>query len=131
MPVTYLFEDRILIVECRGEYSPAELESAWDQAVQDPRFNEGTEVCLDVRESASLAQRSTRDLRRTSNWFAAQAAMVNHRCALLTRPGIQFGLMRMASVWVGFKGTAAGVFTDRDKAFSWLNEIGGRKSESR
>lgn len=125
MPVSYAFEDNVLVFECKGRYMPAELWSTWEQAMLDPDCVADLECCLDVRSSVSLAKRSITDLRGITNWFTEQATQVNNRCAILTRPGVQFGLMRMASAWIEMKGIEVRVFTDRAKAIRWLVSFKG------
>jgi hypothetical protein len=121
MPVDFCFHgNHVVVLTCEGEYGSSELREAWDRAEADPRWPSTPRICLDMRASASVAKRSTRDLRGTAERFIHRAERVGRCCALVARPGVQYGLMRMAGTWVGLKGVAVHVTTDLDDAIAWL-----------
>lgn len=121
MAVRIHMDGRVLVIQGAGEYATAELVEAWLHGRELPAFGTARGICLDVRESSSLAKRSVEDLRGVTEWFIAHAAEVGGRCALVTRPGVQYGLMRMAAAWVELKSLEAEVFTDLAEATAWLD----------
>jgi len=120
MPVSYRIDGRVVVVVCEGTYPPEELGAAWRRAQAHPAYPPDHRICLDTRKSASLARRSTAELRSIAEGFVSRAQSVGNRCALVARPGVQYGLMRMASAWVDSHGVVAFVTTDLVKAIAWL-----------
>ena len=126
MPVSYCIEGDIVIIRPVGANSTVELRATWLAAERDPEFPPPPHqrVCVDVRESESLAKRSIDDMRQTADWFIERAAQSPDRvCAFVTRPGVQYGLMRMLSIWLELKGFRSHVTTDADDAIHWLRSL--------
>lgn len=128
MPVSYSFRGRVVVINCAGDYRPSELQRAWVTAEADPDYPGAPEICIDLRRSTAVLRRRTSELRGLSDWFALRAHKVGNRCALVARPGAQWGLMRMTSAWVGLHGVEARVMTDIDSAVSWLNSLPAKVS---
>jgi hypothetical protein len=122
MGVRVDLDGRVVVLVCEGEYSPQDLKDAWGDVEARPNYPSAPLMCLDLRTSASVARRSTAELRALADWFADRASRVGNRCALVARPGLQWGLMRMASAWVDLRGVHAHVLTTREHAVAWLVE---------
>ena len=103
-----------------GTHDSAEVRQAWLSAEADRAYPSNARICLDVRGSGSLARRPMADLRATADWFIGRADRAGRCCAVVARPGAQYGLMRMASTWLDFKGIDAFVATTLEEAVAWL-----------
>jgi hypothetical protein len=110
----------VVLVRPVGAYTTEELQDAWLEAERSPRFPAAPVVCVDVRETASLVDRSVAEIRATTRWFIARARATNRICALVAREGTQYGLARMISVWLELNGFHVFVTTDADDAIRWL-----------
>lgn len=125
MPVFYHLDDNVVTIRAEGPHTTDELREAWLASERDPAYPSPVSelrVCVDARESASLAKRSISDMRSTVAWFEERAGKTSRLCAFVARPGIQFGLARMMSTWIEFKGYRTFVTTDPAKAIAWLKE---------
>ncbi|HKP57429.1 MAG TPA: hypothetical protein VJV78_11945 [Polyangiales bacterium] len=125
MPVTYRIDGNVVTIRAVGPHSTEELRAAWIASEADPACPKPAEkvrICVDSRDSESLATRSVAELRETANWFEQRAQASSRICAFVTRPGIQYGLARMMAAWIDYKGYTTFVTTDPAKAAAWLND---------
>lgn len=114
-----------MTIQAVGVHSADELRVAWLAAEADPAFPKPmsrVRICVDARESESMAKRSPAELRGTAYWFAQRARQTSRMCAFITRPGLQYGFARMMSAWVELKGYSTFVTTDPKQAETWLNQ---------
>lgn len=125
MPVSYRIDGNVVTIRALGPHSTEDLRAAWIASEADPAYPKPTEklrICVDARDSESLATRSVAELRATAEWFEQRAQATSRMCAFVTRPGIQYGLARMMAAWIDYKGYATFVTTDPQKAAAWLND---------
>ena len=126
MPVSYRIERNVVFVQPQGVHSTDELREAWLRAERDPAYPKLPAlplVCVDVRESESLAKRAVSDMRATVGWFIDRVQQSGRVCAFVARPGIQYGLVRMMSAWLDLQGYRTFVTTDPAEAMRWLHRI--------
>ena len=126
MPVSYTFEDRIVVLRAEGRYPAAELRTAARAAFSDPEGPAAVGLfdglLIDARGSLSLRERSWAELRHTAHMLAP---LVNHfgsRIAMVATSDLDYGLLRVAAVTLEGDGADAAVFRDVDAAREWLLE---------
>lgn len=124
MPVSYRIHGDVVIISAVGPHSTDELRATWVAAEADPAYPAPVSmlrICVDARESESLATRSVAEMRDTAQWFEQRAHATSRICAFITRPGIQYGLARMMAAWIEYKGYETFVTTDPQAAIAWLS----------
>jgi hypothetical protein len=117
MPVTYLFEARLLILVSKGDALLEEWKAAVTEAFASDGFRPGMGVVHDTREMARIPGRSEVEQR-----VAIVAALsTRHRVprwAIVSTPGVQYGMGRMGEAFAQSKFR---VFTDLDEAKAWAS----------
>lgn len=103
-----------------GAYPSQALMRALDEILASDDFPAGAGLLLDMRKSESVFDRSTREMRDITEYFASHAEPLGNRIALLVEGLARYGLMRMAAAWADLAGVEAGVFRDEAKARAWL-----------
>ena len=124
MPVNYRIDGNVVTIHPVGAHSTQDLRAAWLAAEADPAYPTpitSLRICVDARDSESLAKRSVAELRETANWFSQRALATSRICAFITRSGLQYGLTRMIAAWIEYKGYTAFVSTDPQEAADWLS----------
>ena len=119
MPVNYRIEGNVVIARPMGAHGSDELRDTWLEVERDAAYPPPPampRVCVGVRESESIARRSVADLRDTTTWFIERTGRMGRVCALVARPGVQYGLARMISVWLELNQYEVCVSTDLDQA---------------
>jgi hypothetical protein len=122
MPVTWEFQQPVLVLKLVGSYDYAEPVNAVGEAMRDPAFRPGTMLLVDAR--LSTTRRSSEDLRERAIWMASLTAKgIASRCALVinSQPH-QFGVARMAAAHIESRGMQFEIFTDIAKASEWLHD---------
>ena len=104
MAVRYTIRDRLLTMYLEGEYPPEDVITTFDQALADQALPPDARLLIDIRPSESVAASPTKDLRLVAEAFPQRAARVGGLCAVLLEGLLQYGLMRMASVFSHLNG---------------------------
>jgi hypothetical protein len=123
VPVNYRIDGNVVTIHPAGTYSAADLRSAWLAAEAEPVYPTPItklRICVDVRDTESLARKSVAELRESSDWFAQRAYASSRICAFVTRTGFQYGLARMMAAWIEYKGYRTFVTTEPHEAVQWL-----------
>ena len=120
MPVTVARDANVFILRAEGTYTAAEMIRAFDGILATPGFPGGAAILLDVRRSESVLSRPVAEMRAITGHFERHAARFGNRVGLLVDGGARYGLMRMASAWVGMRGIQARVDTDPAPLIRWL-----------
>lgn len=121
MAASWEIRDRILIVTAIGDWSDGGPPAAVDQAITDPRFKPGMSLLLDVRQSTMNL--SADEVRLRSKGLALLGTKgLSSRCAIVVGPKLfQYGLARMAKVFLEHRGMELEIFRDLDAALEWLS----------
>jgi hypothetical protein len=130
MPVTWTFRSSVLVVTLAGEYSFEEPAEAVTSAMQDPRFQPGTSLLIDAR--LSKTHRSSEEFRGRSLWMASLLSKgLSPRCAMVVNSAAhQYGLARMAGIYLDLQGMTLEIFTDLEEAIDWLVKPSSMELES-
>src|SRR5207248_677648 len=125
MPVSWEIRGPVLIVTVVEDWSGGGPASAITEGMADPRFEPGTALLLDVRQSRMNPSASQISLR--TDWMGyLRDKGLSSRCAIVVGPmAYQFGLARMAKSYLGFQDMELRIFNDRDEAFNWLSKREG------
>ena len=120
MPVTWEFQNSLLLVKLIGDYEYNAPVQAVSEAMRDPACLPRTMLLIDAR--LTTARRSSEEFRERAIWMASlQARGLGNRCALLiNEQPHQFGLARMAATHVEMRGMKLGICTDMEEAARWL-----------
>jgi hypothetical protein len=120
MPVTWTFRDSILVVTLVGEYAFEEPVNAVNTAIEDPGFRRGTLLLIDARQSTT--RRSSEEFRGRSLWMASLLAKgLSPRCAIVVSSAVhQYGMARMAGIYLDLQGMTLEIFADLAEATDWL-----------
>jgi hypothetical protein len=119
MPVTYRINKDIVEMSLDGECPPDEVIQTFHEAMDDPAAPPQFGLFLDVRNSTSLAKRSTQEIIRVAEHLGPHKDRVR-RCAVLATEQVHFGLSRLGAVYSETAGVMTSVFRDRDEALKWL-----------
>jgi hypothetical protein len=121
MPVTWTFRDSVLVVTLVGKYAFEEPADAVHAAIEDPRFQRGTSLLIDAR--LSTTRRSSEEFRGRSLWMASLVAKgLSPRCAIVVNSAMhQYGMARMAGIYLDLQGMTLEIFNDLEKAMDWLS----------
>ena len=119
MPVASALADGILTLRMIGEYTPADIRSAFLAATagQDGQI---AGLLFDVSESTVLATRDTEDIRSMGAFLGREGARFGRRLALVGSSDVAYGLMRLASVSVPETQVTTETFRDQATARAWL-----------
>lgn len=120
MPVSYEFDESILVLRMVEHYLPADIRAALAAALQADARPALTGMLFDVSASTSLGARSTRDVRSMAALLSHLAPQFGGRLALLATTDLQYGQMRLGSVDVEAAGVEVWPFRDRSEALRWL-----------
>lgn len=120
MPVSWAFQNSILVVTIVEEYEYREFIEALIQAYDNPEFTKTTAVLIDARQSRSTL--SGADMQATKRTIIGRRpASHTGKWAMVTGPEpLRFGIGRMAALTMESMGVKAEVFTDLDAALKFL-----------
>lgn len=120
MPVSYSFDDPIVAIHMKGEYSVLDLENAVLAALADPARPARPVLMYDLRESRALRERPTEDVRGMARFLARNRHAFNSRLVMVAPSDLAFGLMRLGAVTAEAGGVVAEVFREFEPARAWL-----------
>lgn len=103
-----------------GEHQPEDVITTFDLALTDPTLLPDARLLIDIRPSDSVSTSPTEDLRLVAEAFPSRANRVGGQCAVLVDGLLQYGLMRMASVFSEGPGVSVEIFTSDTLALAWL-----------
>jgi hypothetical protein len=124
VPVSYRFEGRIFRLTNVGESTVDELIATFEAALDDPDFPDRAILLWDIRESTSLEERSTDELRRITSALGPKAHRHSNTSALLVSSDLYYGLMRMATAYGDEFESNSKLFRDEAEALEWIDSIG-------
>lgn len=120
MPFTIeLDADReIAIAKGVGPFDLEDARAALQAVVTHPCFVDGVRLLWDVRERTTAP-----DPQGAKAWLDTLTAYrehLDHRIAILTRAGVQYGIGRMVEIHAELRNFELRVFVDPDSAEGWL-----------
>lgn len=124
MSITYSIIGRLFRVDFVGRYSPEEVLETFDAAFANPAFPQEALFLMDLRHSDSVGDRSVAAIRELVDRLGARAAGWSERFAIVVSEPVQFGVMRMASVFAESHGIEVQIFEELREALSWLDPSG-------
>lgn len=118
--VTYKFEPGILLLRPVGEYTFGDVMHELRVALDDPRFQPGAMLLLDVCESEET--RTPREIIALADFLGTTQGMLGTRCAVLTCDPHRYGLAMELMGWSVSRGIQVRVFEEGegDAARAWL-----------
>jgi hypothetical protein len=120
MPVTYRFDSNIVIIEMVGEYSMADIPKTILNALADSHCPANPSILVNLSESLSLYKRSSEEVITMALSLVSLGKRFNNRIALVAPNDLQYGLMRMGSVFSEDHGMKVEIFRNFAKARQWL-----------
>ena len=120
MPVSYVFDGRLLALRMIGAYVPADIRAALAMALRDPRAPDIQGMLFDVSESESIARRTPQEVRAMAAFLAHNAPAFGGRLALVATTDVGYGLMRIGGADVDSAGVSVRTFRSVDEAIVWL-----------
>ena len=120
MPGRYSFQSRVLRLSFEGETSLDALEALLDHALSNPLCPPKPLILSDVRRSTSVRGLAGSGVRKGVRLFAERHERLGGKFAIVTQPGVQYGVMRMASVYSEDAGLELRVFETEEPALEWL-----------
>ena len=120
--MTYGFDDSgryaFFITDSEGGY--AEWEAVMDSIIADPRYRKGMGLLADHRAQRSILREGI--VRRGIFVERNRDVLKGSRCAVVTSPGFNYGMARMAEVMMSGGKIEFGAFQDIDEARAWLTQ---------
>lgn len=120
MPITYRFDSNMVIIEMAGEYSMADIQSAILNSLDDSNCPANPAILVDLTQSQSIYKRSSEDVKSMARSLVSLGKRFNNRVALVAPNDLQYGLMRMGSVFSEEQGMRAEIFRTFADARKWL-----------
>jgi hypothetical protein len=120
MPVTYGFDDTIVVMRAEGAYTLADLKAATLGALDDSARPEGSVLMFDVRASEALAERTADEVRDMAEFLQRHGDRFARRLAIVAGSDLGYGLMRLGAAHTEQGGITSEVFRDYDAAKRWL-----------
>ena len=120
MPVRCSIKQGVLKVELEDESTPDDVIREFVATINDPTCPPSVKLLVDVTRSATLATRSTEEIRRVAEALAPYTERVGRRCAVVAQSDVHFGLSRLGSVYSEDVGVKVEVFRDVGEAMEWL-----------
>jgi hypothetical protein len=123
--VSYRIDGDVVTIYAIGAHAIQDVRDAWLAAEVDadfPKPASRVRLCVDARDSESMAKRSIAELRGNARWFEQRTQGTSRIVAFITKPGLQYGFARMMATWVELKGYRTFVTTDPKQAAAWLNQ---------
>lgn len=111
---------RIARGKSTGPYSLEETLAATRAIISHPDLVEGTRLLWDARERETVPGPES-----VTVWLDTlmnDYGQLDRRIALLTRPGLQYGMARMIEITADVRGFELRVFEDPEEAEAWLLE---------
>jgi hypothetical protein len=115
---------RIFRVEFIGSYTPEDVKDAFATAFADPDLSEDALFLMDLRYSDSTGGRSVEHVRQLADWLGSRAAERGKRFAVVVGEPVQYGVIRMASVFAESHGIEVQLFEEILEALAWLGVSG-------
>jgi hypothetical protein len=129
MPVRCEIRDHIIVITMidQGHEDPR---AAILEAIADPQFTPGTSLLLDVR--LSMENSASEKVRARAHWLSTlRSRGISSRCAVVVAPRVyQFGLARMAGIYLELEGMCLEIFQDMGEAERWLSSARGQDRHS-
>ncbi len=120
MPVTYRFDSNIVIIEMVGEYSMDDIPTTILNSLADSHCPANPSILIDLTESLSIYKRSSQDVTTMARSLVSLGKRFNNRVALVAPNDLQYGLMRMGSVFSEEQGMTPEIFRSFAEARKWL-----------
>jgi hypothetical protein len=118
--MTYGFDDSgrfaFFVADSEGGY--AEWEAAMQAILADPRYGSGMGLLADHRAQRSILREGI--VRRGIFVERHRDVLAGGRCAVVTSPGFNYGMARMAEVLMSGGAIEFGAFQGLDEARAWL-----------
>jgi len=118
--VTYRFDSNIVVMEMVGEYSMDDIPKTVLNALADSHCPANPSILVNLSESRSLYKRSSEDIKTMARSLVPLGKRFNNRIALLAPNDLQYGLMRMGTVFSEENGMKPEVFRTFAEARQWL-----------
>jgi hypothetical protein len=122
MPVRAEFIQDVLALRMVGRYEPVDIRAAFRMALQQHASATVRGLLFDVRDSDVLHARPADEIRTMAQFLSAHAQQFGRRLALVASTDVDYGLMRMGSVYVAEEGVMTAVFRDERDAQDWLHQ---------
>jgi hypothetical protein len=119
MPVTYRFDSNIVIIEMVGEYTMDDIPKTILYSLADSNCPSNPSISVNLTESLSIYKRSSEDVITMAKSLVSLGKRFN-RIALVAPNDLQYGLMRMSSVFSEGFGITVEIFRSFDDAQKWL-----------
>ena len=120
MAISYKIEGNLLYFYFEGATDTPEILEAFESAFRDPALGKECLLLVDVSGSTSLQDRSSASIRMLAENIARWADRVSGKLAVVVGKPVQYGIMRMASVYASSFGLDIRPFETKEEALRWL-----------
>jgi hypothetical protein len=117
VPLVCRIEQDVLVIESNGAHTRQEMEAAVLGGIARPDASELKGVLVDLRNSRSILERSSKELHEAAAYYASHKDQIGGRVAIVAASDASYGLGRMASVTAEDLGLR--VFVCRDLTQAW------------
>ena len=126
MPVTFEFDDGIVVLRMTGEYLLVEIRIALSAALDDAEPRPVKGLLADLTKSDSISTRTFGDVTSIVGYLTYHAPKFGYRIALAGSSDVAYGVLRMADVDLDTSGVDAQVFRSAEEGLRWLKESGNK-----
>lgn len=129
MPHEYTFSqaENILYVRSFGAAELPGIEELMRVIADDSRVDRSTRVLVDARELD--LDLPSREIEQIADWHASPLGEAR-TTAVVIRPGLGYGLVRMLSALAEGRGVRMAAFTDYEDALAWLRTQAAAQEEA-
>jgi hypothetical protein len=120
MPVSFRYDENIIVIEMSGEYSIDELRSTVINAFTDSAIPPNAFLMIDFSASQSFHKRSSETINSLAFFIGSFAKQFNNRLAFVVPDNLNYGLVRMGVSNVNKTEIDVEIFREYFKAREWL-----------
>jgi hypothetical protein len=120
MPVSFRYDENIIVIEMSGEYSVHELRSTVINAFADSSRLPNAVLMIDLSESKSFNKRSSETINSFAHFIGSFAKQFNKRIAFIAPDDLKYGLVRMGVSAANNIEIEVEIFREYLKAREWL-----------
>ncbi len=118
MPTYYEIKGALVVVSHEGPFEEEQNEAVLAELLADPALVPASALLIDARKATGNSPR--REIAQQADWFASVHRGRFSRCAVISSPGLHFGLTRMFSSFADAAGFEVQVFEEPAPAERWL-----------
>lgn len=130
MAIDISIEGRVIHLVSRGSSSAEKVAEQLVELYESDEFPENPIMYWDMRESASLGERSGADMGMIADKTNSYVGGLNIYSAFLVSSDLYHGMVRMMTAYGAAEDSTVRIFRNEEDAFKWLDELQSNDGKS-